>query len=374
MKGWLFAAALVVLLLVAAALTERQPWAAVTVIFGNERVSANFAFLLLALVGVLISLRLLAGLFELPARLIRARRKRRAQRLREEFDQGILLYIQGHYEQAQRCFLKASQERPLDYTARLLAASCALARRNFSEVREALQAAQAANVKDNFSVGLIQSEMLLESGQDEQALAHLEKLCRRQPDNRKLIDLLIRACESTGRWESPAAALPKLRKLYREEPDRLRAIETAVARRMLQLAAKRMSEGDLLRQWRGTDRLLQPQLLVDYARLLVGIGAAHTARNVLAAAIESDWAWDCIVCYGELEGIDTEQRIQRVERWLRDRPNDPALLLCLGKLHCQAESWERAARCLKRSLQLSPRPQTGEALGRVLKHLDENGG
>ena len=373
MKGWAFIVALVILLLAIAAFTERQPWATVSIIFGNERVSASFAFLLLALVGVLVSLQLLTKLFGLPTRLIQASRKRRTERLREEFDQGVLLYLQGRYEQAQRCFLKASQERLLGYTARLFMASCALARRDFSEVREALQAAQAVNVQDDFGVSLIQSEMLLQSGQAEQALAHLNKLLRRQPDNRKLVDSLVQACELADGWESLTAALPKLRKLYRREPDRLRVIETSVARKMLRLATKRMSESDLLRQWRSTERSLQPRLLVDYARFLVEVGAPHTAQNVLSAAIESDWARDCIVCYGDLEGIDIEQRMKRVEFWLRNRPNDPALLLCLGKLCRQAGLWDRAARCLKKSLQLSPRSQTGRELGCVLEHLDENG-
>ncbi len=369
----MFIVSLVVLLSVMIVFTEQQPWATVTVIFGNERVSANFAFLLLILVGTLISMQLLAKLFRLPAHLVATNRKRRTERLREEFDRGILLYLQGGYEQAQRCFLKASQERLLGYTARLLVASCALAQRNFPEVRGALQAAQAVNARDNLGVGVIQSEMLLKSGEDEQALAHLTRLRRRQPDNRKLVDLLVQACESTDAWELLEVALPKLRKLYQDKPGRLRAIETSVARKLLQLAAKRMSESDLLKQWRGTARALQPQLLMDYARLLVSVGAQNTAQNVLSAAIESDWAWDCIVCYGDLEGIDVEQRIKRVEYWLRDRPRDPALLLCLGKLCRQAGQWDRAARCLEKSLQLSPRPQTGEELGRVLGYLDESG-
>ena len=361
---------LVGLLILALILTEQQQWARVSIAFGDARSSTNFAVLILVVIGVFIGLRLLAALVSLPARLIQAKRKRRITRLRESFEQGMSLYLQGRWEQAQKDFLKAAQDASLTHVANLLAARCAMEDSLFDKARTSLQVAREANIKDDFCVLLAQSEMLIKLGQVEQAIEHLNTLRQRQPDNRKIVNLLIQSCEILGDWEILADSLPKLRKLYASQPDKLRAIEVPIARVLLQQSVRRAGKSALEKQWREIDSAIKPQLFVTYAKLLVQLGAYQDAERVLREAIESHWGKDCLVYYGDMEGDSINQRIQHAERWLKTNPNDPSLLLCLGKLYRQLEAWDRAKYYLRRSFSIAPQQEDCKELLSVLDYLE----
>ncbi len=369
MKPLIFAVLVIGLLAAALALVGPAQWAGVTLAFGDVNLTTNFAVLILALIGLFIVLRLLGALLGLPSRLVRAGRTRRLGQLREEFEQGIAFYLQGRWRQAHKCFLRAARAPALAHSASLLAACCAVQDNAFKEARAALQTAREVNVKDDFCSLLIQSEVLFKSGQARQAAEHLDKLRRRQPDNRKVTDLLMQACTAVGEWEMLAESLPQLRKLYAHAPDKLRAVEIPIARKRLHQAAERMDENALERCWRETGAAARPALLTTYAQMLVKVGARKTAERVLREAIESNWDEDCVAYYGGLESGDIDERLKHAERWLKSRPKDPALLLCLGKLYRQVELWDQAKHYLKASFSLAPKPETFRELSSVVDYV-----
>ncbi len=372
MKKWLALTGLLVVLFIAALLfIDQAPWATVAITFGERNYTTSFAVFVLAAIGVFMALRLFGALFGLPSRLIRAGRARRLEHLREEFEQGIALYLRGQWGRARKCFRRAAQDATLAHSANLLTVRCAAEDNDLDEARAALQEAREVNMKDDFCALLIQSEVLLKAGQPEQAAEHLGKLRRRRPDNRRIVDLLMQACEATGDWSVLMDAMPQVRKLYARQPDKLRAVEIPVARRLLQRAAGRMDVNMLERQWHAIDAAVKPALLAAYAEMLVSVGARETAERVLREAIESRWDEDCMVCYGSIEGGDIDGRLKHAERWLKSRPKDPALLLCLGKLYRQAELWDQARHYLKASFSLAPKPETFRELVFVFDYVSE---
>ena len=61
--------------------------------------------------------------------------------------------------------------------------------------------------------------------------------------------------------------------------------------------------------------------------------------------------------YGELpaleaneRGAESRKRIERAEKWLNERPEEPQLLATLGRLCCSAELWGKAQSYLEASL------------------------
>ena len=372
MKRWVFAVVLIGLLAAALVFSDRMEWAGVTVHFGDMRFAANLAVFILALIGVLIVMRFVGTLLGLPKRLMQIGRERRLAHWREEFERGVSLYLQGQWERAYKHFLQATQDVTLAYAANLLAARCAIQERLFDEARSALQAAREINIEDDFGPLLIQSEVLLESGRVDQAVEHLQQLHRRRPDNRKVVDLLIRACETTGDWKSLADSLSQLRKLYVRQPERLYEVSVAASRELLQQAAAHADRGALEKQWREVDAVVKPTLLATYAKMLAGVGAYQNAEKLLREAIEARWDEGCMVYYGDMEGGNVDERLRHAERWLKSRPKDPALLLCLGKLYRQAELWDQARHYLKASFSLAPKAETFRELTSVFDYVGEN--
>ena len=357
MKWLVFMVAVVALLVVALALTNPTQWGTVTFAFGDTTYQVNAIDFALALIGLFIALRLLGALFNLPWRIIRTSRARRLERLRREFEESVALYLQGQWQTAHKRLLRVAQEPALAHTANLLAAHCAIKDNRFEAARAALQAAREADIRDDFYVPLTQSEILLKSGQPEQAAEHLDKLRHRQPDNRKIVDLLMQACATMDDWGMLTDSLPQLRKLYARQPDKLRAIELPVARKLLQQTAESMNEKALKQQWHHTAATVRPALLTFYVQMLVKVGAEKTAEFVLREAIESRWDEDCMMYYGDMKTDNVDERLAHAERWLKSRPKDPALLLCLGKLYCQAALWDQARHYLKTGLSLDPKPE-----------------
>ena len=364
-------AVLVGLLAVTLIFVDYLQWGTVSIVFGNDsRATVSFIGFLFVLAAAVIALQLLIMLLGLPFRLFRDGRARRRERLREELEHGVTLCLQGRWRPAYKCFLRTARVPSLAHSSNLLAAHCAVRDGAFKDARAALQAAREANFEDEFCVVLIQAEILLESGQYEQAAEHLDKLRRLQPDNRRVTDLLIRACEAMDNWGSLVEALPRLRKLYAERPGELREIELSIARERLRQAAKRMDGNALELCWRQTGEKMKPVLLTTYARMLVEVGAHGEAELVLREAIESSWDADYLSCYGGLETGNAGERLRHAERWFKTRPEDPALLLCLGKLYRRVGNLYQARHYLKASFDGAPGSEVAEELASVTDRAD----
>ena len=373
MKWMAYPVLLIMLLAAAVVFAGQLQWGAVVFSFGDTQWTMAFIVFVFFMIGAFIVVRLLGVLFGLPFRMLQMRRYKRLMRLRKEFEQGVALYLQGQWGQARKRLLRGAREPSLAHTANLLAARCAAEDHHFEAARASLQAAREADARDDFCAPLIQSEILLRSGHAQQAAEHLAKLKNQRPDNRRVADLLIQACAEMNDWKVLRDALPRLRKLYANQPDKLRAAEIPVATELLQRAAERMDEAILERQWRATGATIKPVLLTDYAKMLVDIGAHGTAERLLRKEIESKWDVDCMVYYGGIEGGDVDMRLKHAESWLKSRPQDPALLLCLGKLYCQAELWDQARHYLKASFSLEPKVETFQELTSVLDYIGGGG-
>ena len=383
MKWLLFIA--VVLGLIAAALIfadHQTTWATVRFTWGDTSFATNFVVVLLAGVALLIVLRLIGALLGLPVRLVQVWRDRRLISRRQAFAQGVSLYLQGRREQARKRLLRAAQAHGGHFapTAALLAAYCALRDGQFRETRAALQTVHQKNEDDGFCAALIEAEMQLESGQVEQAAKRLAELRRRQPDNHKVAELLARACARLGDWDALVESLPQLRRLHANRPDRLHAVEASVEKQRLQRVADRADQDELRRRWRKLGGTVKPALLADYARMLARVGAPKEAEQLLREAIEAKWDEDDIVAYGDIGGDvggdvegGVDERLQHAERWLASKPENPALLLCLGKIYRQAGLWDQARHCLKKSLILAPSAEVCRELAVVFERIGEGG-
>ena len=66
--------------------------------------------------------------------------------------------------------------------------------------------------------------------------------------------------------------------------------------------------------------------------------------------------------YGRLTLGPAFERLKRAEKWLVNHPENPVLLLSIGRLACRSQMWGLGQRYLKKSLSLRAEIETFHAL------------
>ncbi|MFQ5936992.1 MAG: heme biosynthesis protein HemY, partial [Acidiferrobacterales bacterium] len=70
-------------------------------------------------------------------------------------------------------------------------------------------------------------------------------------------------------------------------------------------------------------------------------------------------------------GDSPSAQLETAEGWLSTRPDNPSLLLTLGRLSLQNELWGKARSYLESSAQRRPTAQTYRELAALMERLDE---
>src|SRR5690606_29470995 len=86
----------------------------------------------------------------------------------------------------------------------------------------------------------------------------------------------------------------------------------------------------------------RPEVLRAYAERLHALGATDEAVKLLAATIKQDYSAQLVYRYGLLPSSDPALQLKKAEAWLQDAPNDPLLLLTLGRLSVNNQLWGKA--------------------------------
>jgi HemY protein len=134
------------------------------------------------------------------------------------------------------------------------------------------------------------------------------------------------------------------------------------------LAAALANAGDaehLNRLWADLPRTQRsaPEAIAAYARRAATLGQVLAAMDEIESALRKRWSERLVRVYGELGEAHADARLQRAEGWLDAHPDNPELLLALGRLCTQGKLWGKAREYLERGLAFAPNAVLWEALG-----------
>lgn len=324
--------------------------------------------LLVAVVGVL----LLWALTGLALRFVRwpfgavSRRRRRLGRQR--LADGLVKLFEGRHDSAERTLLKAARYTPLKAPAQLLAADAA---RRAGAWERALERLDRATESAPQAARVLRARVLRQRGDAAQAV----QLLGPEADASKLTpagwyELALAALDN----RQPARAMDALAPLRKSSAlgkDALSALEHRV------LAAALAGAGDaqqLAALWRGLSRAQRndPALLAIYAEHASRRGAGLAAMDELHAALRRQWQPELAAVYLGLEDVPADQRLRQAEGWLKNHPDDPALLAALGTLCVRQGLYGKARDYLQRALEHAPNSAAAwSALGDVARASDD---
>jgi len=336
----------------------------------------------LALLVLLVAI-LFVGLYFLVRTFIRTRRlpddlrswkqRRGAHKAQEAMTRGLLEMSEGNWRSAEKRlvrFADRSETPLLNYLAAARAAQLQGAHdRRDAYIRLAHEHMPSADV----AVSLTQAELQLADHQLEQALATLRHLRSVAPKHTYVLRLLRRLYEQLGDWEHLRELIPELRRRKVETADELHRLEVKTHRALLDSGFMSKDRRDLGRAWAGVPKAIRndADIVSDYAGYLQERGDDEQAEQLLREALKQGWNRQLIELYGLLNCPQPGKHLARLEKFLKEHPDDPTLLLTLGRLSMRAQLWGKARAYLEAAISRGGPVDAYQELARLLEHMDE---
>jgi len=344
----------------------------VAISFEGKVVRLSLAlFCVLTLGGTLLAIVLLRAIYRVltfRARYRRWRAGRARRRAQLALNDGLLALAAGDYARAERTLARGAQiaSTPVHYLAAAQAAHALHA-----PARRDAYLALADDASAELPVGLRRVEMLLDEGEFGAAERALQPLVERHGNSVQVLRLRHRLLASQARWDDLVALVPVLRKRKVFAEARLAEMEAELAARRLALPTATRADAQGI--WHALSKPAREQtaVILAYARALLRFGAGDEAETLLRKALGRHWDARLIGLYGELDAGSPAALLGRAEAWLATHPDDPPLLLTLGRLAYRAELWGKARAYLEEAIARHPTAVAHRLLADVHDRLDE---
>lgn len=343
----------------------------------NWSVEISLTLFVIALLITLFLLNLVfrstLNVWHLPDRLHAWNSQRKTNRARRTTQQGLISLAEGHWAKAEKELIRYAGDSDIPLLNYLTAARAA--QQQYADDRRDHYLSQAHHSMPNaeLAVGLTQAEVQLSHGQLEQALATLMHLKSVAPKHEHVLYLLKRLYEQLEEWDELLVLLPELRKRKALEPAEADRLERKVQKnRMLRIARTGNLE-KLQKVWSEMPKLQrhEPGLVTCYVEQLNKLGQQAKSEQLIRETLNLHWDNDLVRIYGNIEDVDPARQLTRAEEWLKQHPDNPELLLALGRLALQNQLWGKARSYLEASLGAEQRAETYCELGSLLSQLDE---
>ena len=328
--------------------------------------SLNLAILLVlaTIVAGYLLVRTVALASSMPGR-VREFQKRRAQnKERATFADALRNYFEGRFGKAERAAAAALSTNPSAGLAALVGAWSAHGRRDYALRDEYL--AKAAEHAPNETVArlMAQAEMYLDERRYHDALNVLSQLPEKHTEALKLE---LRAREQAHDWQAMLALLPQLekRKVFDGamlEEIRRHAYLENLRDKAIDIEALRTYWSRLPSQQR-----CDPRIAATAAQCFLSFGSCSDVHKVVETALAAEWDSALVAYYSECLGTNVNKQLEQAEKWLKEHPQDPVLLLVLGRLCAHQERWGKAQSYREASLSVEPTHSTHLELARLFE-------
>ncbi len=303
------------------------------------------------------------------------------RRARRRTTQGLLAMAEGNWPRARKLLTSSASHADMPLINYLAAAHAAAETGDHEAVDELLRKGFESTPGSDMAVGLQQAQLQLSGNRLEQALATLVRLRKQAPHHPFVLKLLKTVYVQLEDWRELSRLLPELRKRDLLGRDELNELERTTWRNLMQQASadcRRQDAGQrslepLTRLWDELPGAMRrdEHIIREYSSLLAALGDEAQAETLLRKVLRNHWSDELINLYGRLEGTKPEEQLILAEQWLKDRPNNPELLMALGRISLRNELWGKAREYFETSLRLRRNRETLAELSRLNAHMGE---
>lgn len=299
------------------------------------------------------------------------RRLRQSARLT---NRGMISFVEGNWSQARKQLERGARHSEAPLVNNLLAARASHRLQDAKATQKYLGRAGETGLDADIAVDLTRAELQIQARQYDDALKTLERARADSGKHPGVLYLLFRAYDGLGDIEAMAELLPKLRRYNVAGSAELDELEARVYRDLLEKAAATSDLDRLKAVWKDYPSRLRDTDLVQlhYLEALFACDEAEAAEKIILRRLKKRWHPPLVDLYGRSRRDSAEKQLTVAEEWLKDHPEDPTLLLCLGRLAMIERLWSRARDYLERSHALDPTEETCLELGRLLAAVGEH--
>jgi HemY protein len=370
----LFTVLLLAALAVAVTLAARYNAGYVLLVLHPYRIELSLnlllALILAAFAALYALLRILAHMLRLPDQVRAFRARRRQARATAVLFAALRAYLEGRYAKAEKAAVEAIELAEHTGIAAVLAARAAHGL-GAQERRDSYLARSAYFSESDLAMRAVaQAELLLQARQHEQALSALAQLPHKHT---AALKLELKAHQQARNWDRCLELLQQL--------ERAQALDEAAAQELRRHAVienltHKGAELQALRDcWRrlGAAEREDARIAAAAASAFGRLDAGEDAAAIIEQSLEREWEASLVALYADCRTAETMRQIERAERWLRAHPNDPALLLALGRLCARERLWGKARSYIEASLALEESFAAHMELARLLDAHGESG-
>ncbi len=301
------------------------------------------------------------------------REKRNFNKAKQLANFGLCELAAGNWKIAERSLIKSAKQGPSPLINYLGAARAAQAQQAYKRRDQYLQKAHESTDDSELAVGITQAQLQISSQQWQDALTTLVHLQKKSPKHPYILALLKEVCLQLQDFQQLENILPQLRKQHILPAPEQKKLEHETYLSALTRAAHSSEANALTNTWLNIPKYLreQPSLISQYAHYLCEHHQDKRALSLIESTLKKHWHADLVTQYGLLVTDDLKPQLNCAEKWLKSHPNDPDLLLCLGRLCIKLELWSQAKEHLQKSLKIALRTETYQVLGQALEGADE---
>ena len=287
---------------------------------------------------------------------------------------GLVALAEGRWKKAEKSLVKSADDSSTPLVNYLSAALAAHYQGRFEQADTLLKRAHLSTEGADTAVGLVQAQLLLDRQQYEEALAILTRLDRQLPNHPQVLKQLKQAYLSVSDWDGLRRLMPRLGAQRLISPEERDQLERRAYRELIVREAREGSDIETVRSlWADMPDHLRGdvELIVLYTEALVHGGQEPIAERLLRHSLKENWDSRLVLRYGLLD-VDASRQLVTAEQWLKARPNDPDLLLTLGRLALRNAYWGKAQEYFEASQRQRPSGVVCAELARLFANLGEH--
>lgn len=348
-------------------LIARAPWSA-------EMSLPVFIFLALAgSAAVYLLIYLVVRLVRIPHDVARWRSQRHVRQSRDALYQGLAKLAEGNWVEAEAHLLASMRGADMPLLSYLGAACADQGQGNLEKRDEYLAAAQRSSPQYHLAVGMTQANLQYLAHQSERALATLTELRQIAPKHKHVLKLLAQLFLELRDWTNLADLIPHLRQNGVLTPREIDALEMRAHRELLTLTLPAGSIEPLQKAWNAVPKALRqhPAFVAIYARHLIQQNEMNAAESLLRPAIEREWDDTLVELYGLTHSDHPDEQLETAESWLAQYPENPKLLLALGRLAIKCRQDQKAIGYLEKAASVGGPIDVYRELGALLERMGE---
>ncbi|MFQ1920877.1 heme biosynthesis HemY N-terminal domain-containing protein [Aeromonas veronii] len=287
---------------------------------------------------------------------------RRRRKANQQTVAATLAMAEGHYSQAEKLMIKGASNSDTPLLNYLSAAKAAQARGDDARRDQYLQKAQEENPKAELALTLTQTQLQIEQGQYDTALAMLESVYALNPRHPMVLDQLRQVHLARQDWSALCDLIPALHKVGKLTPKQEEELLQQAWSGRLQQAAGSLET--LKAVWQDLPRklLLEPELLACYGDLLRQLGADGEAATLWQEALRKQPMPQLLARLPKLK-LDSYQPLLAL---LQKQQGQPEVDTALAQLYLLAGQLDDAQKLLEQEVERAPSAAAYHALGQLM--------